>query len=118
LSEIEVCNVTVLISMTSKLQRIASYTEKRREITMCLENEEADEAVSGFKIRKGDRLYGTYVQQVCTVRLYGTNSKKLHYYLLLPISYYAHLWSPKGINKSIGFPRLHGSYITNKLLKY
>jgi hypothetical protein len=36
----------------------------KKEITMCLKNERDDEAVSEFKIKKGDRLYGTYVRYV------------------------------------------------------
>ena len=35
-----------------------------KEITMCLKNEVDDEAVSGFKIRKGDKT----IRHVCTVR--------------------------------------------------
>ena len=37
---------------------------KQRAITKCANNEVGDEAVSGFKIRYGDSLYGMYVWHV------------------------------------------------------
>ena len=42
---------------------MAGVASKLRR-TMCLKNEVDDEAVFEFKIRKGDRLYSTYVRYV------------------------------------------------------